>query len=96
MFSSRTLTDRPLPDFDTREDFLEDHWDDECKCESKHRHPRTLLCSVEVIAKARNCARPQWFLVCSMWVAGESEWIEETPFCICGRPTRECSELIPA
>ena len=87
MFSSRTLTDHEIPDFDIREDFLEDHWGDEVQCEG-HNDTVPVACSVHVTHLFLSCTEP--VLICEAlaeYVKGPHKVSD-----LCGDCDRPCTD----
>ena len=98
MFSSRTLTDREIPDFDIREDYLEDHWGDEAKCELSHKdlvgNDDYSTCSHSAVAAFRVCWDDESPLICANYVAA-IEALQADTCDECDRPISECWSMIP-
>lgn len=75
-------------DIDIREDFLEDHWADEAKCESPHNYN---TCSERVVARSICLiCNPSGHLVCASAVAVITQILGLSPVPRCA----DCQEPV--
>lgn len=80
-------------DIDLRPDYLEDHWDDEAKCQSAHSKGE---CSISVVARKIVDCQGRDFLICQNSFNINFISIQVGHICKgCGRTKKECWELIP-
>lgn len=76
---------------------LEELLSRDCKCESQHP---TSLCSIEVVAIASNCSRPEWFKVCQSYIDAMNWELDSrkplTVICAtCNRLASDCWKIRP-
>ena len=84
-----------FPDFDTREDYLEDHWSDEAACDGDHAEE--LPCSVTVTHRVFHCLSPNGKMACLNLAEYTIETIESDILCgACWSPARSHWRVIPA
>lgn len=81
-------------DIDLRPDYLEDHWGDECRCESKHFAVSAVrsVCSKKVVARLQiTCVKGHSALWCANRVVEHDfEIAEGLTDCECGKPLADC------
>lgn len=88
-------------DIDLFEDFLEERWHEDAKCEALHRYvdnlePLPETCTVSITHRYSSCVVPSGMNVCASFTEGAILEMEPHKFCgVCGKPTAECFELIP-
>jgi len=82
-------------DIDLRTDFLEDHWGDECKCESAHIY--VPVCSVGVTHRVVfGCGNASGRNLCALAAAEVVDFLTYGICDDCDKPAADCWRVIPA
>lgn len=94
VMSTTTTLSAPLStDIDSRQDYLEEHWDDNLRCESAHIGCK---CSTTVTHRLFWCRSQNGQNVCLTIVRNVAESISEGGRCgACKNPCADCWRVVP-